>query len=130
VALVAWAGDGRALVTSDPDGPLRAATGWIVDNVAAGEALIVDDAIWVDLVHAGVDPGHVTAYAALDADPEWGAGRPRPWREHDVVVVTEAHRSFPEAHPRVEAAVRESVEVAAFGSGAERVEVRRIATAR
>jgi hypothetical protein len=126
VGVVAWVGDGRALLADDPDGALRDATRWIVDNVPADQTLIVDDAVWVDLVEAGADPDHLTAYAALDAAPDLGADRPRPGRDHDVVVATEAFRSFPGAHPRLDAAVRNSVVVEAFGSGSNRVEVRRI----
>jgi hypothetical protein len=125
--VVAWAGDVRDLLIGDPDEPLRAATDWIVDNVPADQSLIVDDAIWVDLVEAGADPDQVTGYAALDADPSLGGDQPRPWRDHDVVVTTSAFRSFPAGHPELAAAVRSSIVVAAFGEGADRVEVRRIA---
>jgi hypothetical protein len=126
VGLVAWAGDTRALLADEADRPLRDATRWIVDNVPADQALIVDDAIWVDLVEAGADPNHLTGYAALDADRDLGGDRPRPWRDHDVVVTTEAFRAFPGAHPRLAAAVRNSVVVEEFGSGSDRVEVRRL----
>jgi hypothetical protein len=126
VGLVSWAGDGWGLLRDDADGPMRDATRWIVDNVPADQALIVDDAIWVDLVEAGADPARVTGYAALDADPDLGGDRPRPWRDHDVVVATEAFRAFPGGHPRLAAAVRNSVVVEAFGSGSHRVEVRRL----
>jgi hypothetical protein len=126
VVLGAWAGDGRALLAGDADRPLREATRWIVDNVPADQALIVDDAIWVDLVESGADPDQVTGYAALDADPDLGGDRPRPLWDHDIVVATATFRAFPGGHPQLEAAVRGSVVLESFGSGSQRVEVRRI----
>jgi hypothetical protein len=126
LTVVSWVGDGWALVRHDPDDPMRAATRWIVDNVPADQRLVVDDAMWVDLVEAGADPDQVTGYAALDADPRMG-GDPVPlWRDHDIVVATETLRAFPAGHPQLGAAVDASTLVAAFGSGSDRVEVRRV----
>ena len=126
VSSPAWLTHHRRLLAGDPDRPLREATAWIVDNVPADQRLIVDDAMWVDLVEAGADPDLVTGYAALDADPDLGAAGVAPWDEHDLVVTTQSLRAFPGGHPQVEAAARSSVVVAAFGSGRDRVDVRRI----
>src|SRR5690606_18256410 len=106
--------------------PLRDATRWIVDAAPADATLVVDDAIWVDLVEAGVDPDRLTSYAALVADTGRGADRPRPAPEHDLVVVTGAYRSFRAGHPQLAVAVGNSTPVVAFGSGDERVEIRRV----
>ncbi len=117
IAVVAWSGDARALLTAGDDGPLRAATRWIAETVPADERVIVDDAISVDLLEAGADPGQVTGYAALDTAPR---------QDHDLVMVTETLCAFPAGHPQAAAAVRHSTVVATFGSGPTRVDIRRI----
>jgi hypothetical protein len=121
-----WYGDLRGLLLADLDQPLRQAQSWVVDNVPRDHRLLVDDAIWVDLVEAGFPREHVVWYYKPDTDPAVAALAPQGWRDYDYVVSTESLRSLAPDQPQVAQAVANSVPVATFGSGDQRVEVRRI----
>jgi len=118
-----WVGQHRALLGDDAAASLHHTERWMVANVPAGQRVVVDDALWVDLVEDGLPPRDLTAYEALDAEPDVGAAPVDDWRDHDVVVVAASDRPIPAP---VAEAVRSSVVLAAFGTGDERVEVRRI----
>lgn len=123
-----WVSENRALLRDDGDAPLREAQRWIEWNVAGegSSSLIVDDAIWADLVEAGFPPERVAGYAALDLPRDVGPPAPGTWTAYDLVVSTEALRARGAADSQAAAAVAHSVVVATFGAGDTRVEVRRI----
>jgi hypothetical protein len=52
-----WAQRDRDLMTADQDRPFRQAEAWIAANVPHRARLLVDDALWVDLVERGYPPG-------------------------------------------------------------------------
>jgi hypothetical protein len=121
-----WVSKDRDLMTADRDAPFRQAEGWIADNVPQSARLLVDDALWVDLVERGYQPGQVVWFYKLDTDRDVAARYPRGWREFDYVVSSATLRSFPDDLPQVSQALRGSKVVAAFGRGDERVEVREV----
>jgi hypothetical protein len=120
-----WRGD-RELMTADQDAPFRQADAWIADNVPREARLLVDDALWVDLVERGHPPGQVVWFYKLDTDQDVKGRYPRGWREFDYVVATATMRDFPENLPQVAEALRHSEVAASFGSGTGRVEVRKV----
>ena len=88
--------------------------------------LLVDDALWVDLVERGYPPGQVIWFYKLDTDRDVTARYPRGWREFDYLISTATLRSFPDDLPQVAETQRHSRVVASFGRGIERVEIRKI----
>ena len=117
----------RHLLTADSDAPLRQAQAWITANVPARDRLIVDDAIWVDLVTEGRDRRDVIWFYKLDTDTEVQGWSPRGWRDYDWVVSTPSLRSGTASTGQLADAVAASTPVAVFGTGDGRVELRRIA---
>jgi Dolichyl-phosphate-mannose-protein mannosyltransferase len=130
VAVVAvgpqWWRRDRDLMTADQDRPFRQAEAWIAANVPHEARLLVDDALWVDLVERGYPPGQVVWFYKLDTDRDVRGRYPRGWREFDYLVSTATLRSFPDSLPQAREAQRRSTVVATFGRGSQRVEIRKV----
>lgn len=126
VAVPLWTTQLRGFVLADLDAPLRGAQEWLMENASTDQRVIVDDAMWVDLVKAGWDRDNVIWYYKLDTDPAVQADSPNGWRDADYVVTTDSMRTFPGAFPQVQEAIDNSVVVATFGEGTQAVEVRRV----
>jgi hypothetical protein len=121
-----WRDRDRDLMTVDHDAPFRRAEAWITANAPHRARLLVDDAVWVDLVRRGYPPEQVVWFYKLDTDREVTARFPRGWHDLDYVVSTATVRGYPDSLPRVADALRHSRVVAVFGRGDERVEVRKL----
>ncbi len=92
--------------------------------------VLVDDALWLDLVHAGYEPGHgVIWFYKADLDPAVTKKMPRGWKDLDYVVASPTVRRDAVDLPNVRAAIAHSKAVAVFGTGEDRIEIRRIQTA-
>jgi 4-amino-4-deoxy-L-arabinose transferase-like glycosyltransferase len=129
VAAPLWFGDLRGLLLADNDRPLQQAQDWVVDNVPTDYRLIVDDAIWVDLIQAGFPRENVIWHYKPDTDPAVARLAPQGWRDYDYVVSTESLRRFSAGPESVlDQAFANSLVVASFGSGVQRVDVRRVAS--
>ena len=111
-------------MTVDHDRPFRRAEPGSPERPTT--RLLVDDALWVDLVERGYRPGQVVWFYKLDTDRDIKGRYPQGWREFDDLVSTGALRNFPDSLPQVREALRRSRVVAGFGHGSERVEVRRV----
>ncbi|MFF3203326.1 phospholipid carrier-dependent glycosyltransferase [Streptomyces sp. NPDC002962] len=126
-----WYDGDRTAVTADANAPYRAASAWLATAVEdpAGTRVLVDDALWLDLVHAGYrpGPGAIWFYKA-DLDPAVTKTLPNGWRDIDYVVASPTVRRDASDLPQVGAALEHSTPVATFGSGADRIEIRRIQT--
>ena len=61
--------------------------------------LLVDDALWVDLVEGGYPPGQVIWFYKLDTDRDMRGRYPRSWRKFDCLVSTATLRSFTDNLP-------------------------------
>jgi 4-amino-4-deoxy-L-arabinose transferase-like glycosyltransferase len=123
---IVWTPALRHLLTADADAPLLRAQEWVNANVPAGDRLIVDDAIWVDLVAEGRDRRDVVWFYKVDTDAEVQGWSPRGWRDYDWVVSTPSMRAGTAATGQLADAVAASTPVAVFGTGDGRVELRRI----
>jgi hypothetical protein len=126
VVVPQWWQRDRDLMTVDHDRPFRQAETWIAGNVPHTARLLVDDALWVDLVERGYRPGQVVWFYKLDTDRDVRGRYPRGWREFDYLVSTGTLRNFPDSLPQVREALRRSKVVADFGHGTERVEIRKL----
>jgi Dolichyl-phosphate-mannose-protein mannosyltransferase len=124
-----WYDGDRTAMTADANAPYRAASAWLSTEVDDPEdtRVLVDDAMWLDLVHAGYRPGTgaIWFYKA-DLDPAVTRTMPRGWRDIDYVVASPTVRRDARDLPNVKAAIRHSVPVATFGTGDDRIEIRRI----
>jgi hypothetical protein len=128
-AVVGWVGEDHRLLTEDSDVALTSAERWLVDNVPRERSLIVDDALWVDLVESGFPPEQLAAYGTVEVDADVGPAATGSWSDYRLVVVTDPLRTVAEAgRGSIDEGVRRSVPVAIFGAGSDRVEVRRIVT--
>jgi 4-amino-4-deoxy-L-arabinose transferase-like glycosyltransferase len=124
-----WYDGDRTAVTADANRPYRQASHWLSTEVADPEdtRVLVDDALWLDLVHAGYRPGlgAIWFYKA-DLDPALTKTMPHGWRDIDYVVASPTVRRDAKDLPNVRAAIRHSTPVATFGTGPDRIEIRRI----
>ncbi|MGW7287264.1 ArnT family glycosyltransferase [Streptomyces sp. NPDC054847] len=125
-----WYDGNRAALTVDANAPYRAAAAWMQNEVddPAGTRVLVDDALWLDLVHDGFEPGTgaIWFYKA-DLDPAVAKTMPRGWRDLDYVVSSPTVRRDAVDLPNVKSALEHSTPVAVFGTGEDRIEIRRIA---
>ncbi|RFU86972.1 phospholipid carrier-dependent glycosyltransferase [Streptomyces triticagri] len=124
-----WYEGNRIATTVDANGPYRAAAAWMATEVQdpGRTRVLVDDALWLDLVHAGYEPGlgAIWFYKA-DLDPAVTKTMPGGWRDLDYVVASPTVRRDAVDLPNVRAALQHSEKVAEFGEGEDRVEIRRI----
>jgi len=127
-----WYDGDRTAVTADANAPYRAAAKWLGSEVAQPEKtrVLVDDALWLDLVHSGYRPGlGVIWFYKADLDPAVTKTMPRGWKDLDYVVASPTVRRDAVDLPNVKAAIQHSTPVAVFGTGADRIEIRQIQNA-
>ena len=124
-----WFTQLRGFLLSDLDQPTAQAEAWVEANVPHSARLVIDDSMWVDFVRAGFPRDNVVWYYKVDTDPAVEAQSPDGWRDYSYVITTDSMRTFPGAYPRVDAALKNSVLVAKFGSGSQAVDVQRVDSA-
>ncbi|MFD5033936.1 ArnT family glycosyltransferase [Streptomyces sp. NPDC058220] len=124
-----WYDGNRTALTADANAPYRAAASWMAKEVAdpSRARVLVDDALWLDLVHSGYEPGlgAIWFYKA-DLDPAVTETMPGGWRDLDYVVASPTVRRDARDLPTVRDALNHSTAVAVFGEGADRIEIRQI----
>ncbi|MEU3186905.1 phospholipid carrier-dependent glycosyltransferase [Streptomyces sp. NPDC006923] len=124
-----WYDGDRTALTTDANAPYRAAAAWMANEVPdpSRARVLVDDALWLDLVHAGYEPGlgAIWFYKA-DLDPAVTETMPRAWRDLDYVVASPTVRRDARDLPNVRDALNHSTAVAVFGAGEDRIEIRQI----
>lgn len=127
-----WYEGARTAMTADPNASFRAAAHWL--DPASGNVpdpartrVLVDDALWMDLVHAGYRPGTgaIWFYKA-DLDPAVKDTLPGGWRDIDYIVATPTVRRDAKDLPTTADTLEHSEPVAVFGEGEQRIEIRRV----
>ncbi|AGB21263.1 PMT family glycosyltransferase, 4-amino-4-deoxy-L-arabinose transferase [Mycobacterium sp. JS623] len=121
-----WLPAYHGLLESDRDSSMRQAQRWIEQNVPKTDRLIVDDALWLDLIRDGRDRRNVVWAYKVDTDAQVQAWSPDGWTDYDWVVTRESSRTNMRPNAVLSDAVAHSQPAAAFESGAERVEVLRV----
>ncbi|KOG32767.1 ArnT family glycosyltransferase [Streptomyces resistomycificus] len=124
-----WYDGDRTAVTLDANAPYKAASKWLSSEVENPEdtRVLVDDALWLDLVHAGYRPGlGVIWFYKADLDPAVTKTMPGGWKDIDYVVASPTVRRDAVDLPNVKAAIQHSKPVAVFGTGEDRIEIRQI----
>ncbi|MGW6543695.1 ArnT family glycosyltransferase [Streptomyces massasporeus] len=126
-----WYDGARTAVTTDANAPYKAASKWLATEVEDPERtrVLVDDALWLDLVHQGYRPGlGVIWFYKADLDPAVTKTMLRGWKDLDYVVASPTVRRDAADLPNVKAAMEHSDPVATFGTGEDRIEIRQIKT--
>ncbi|MFG1929973.1 glycosyl transferase [Mycobacterium sp. NPDC048908] len=126
VVVSLWLPTQRVLLQSDDDAPMRQAQQWIQQNVPKTDRLIVDDALWLDLIRNGRDRLNVVWGYKVDTDEQVQGWAPRGWADYDWVVSTASLRDATRPNGVFAETVAHSQPVAIFGTGFTRVEVRRV----
>ncbi|WP_058727637.1 ArnT family glycosyltransferase [Curtobacterium oceanosedimentum] len=126
VAVPLWGTQLRGFLASNLDLPMQQAEQWVGDNVPKSSRLLVDDAMWVDLVRDGFARNNVIWYYKLDTDAAVQRQSPNGWKDSDYVVTTDSMRTGGNSSQDVTQAIRNSTSVATFGTGDQQVDVRRI----
>ncbi|MFG2638813.1 ArnT family glycosyltransferase [Streptomyces sp. NPDC048362] len=124
-----WYRGDRTAVLANDNRPYRAAVAWMGHQIHGRRRVrvVTDDAIWLDLVRAGYRPGTgVIWFNKIDADPAIAKSLPRGWRDIQYVVSSPIMRRESLRYPTVRKALMHSAPVQVFGSGDNRVEIRRI----
>jgi hypothetical protein len=128
VAFQWYAGDSQNMTIS-ANTNYFAADQWIKKNVPdpAHHRIVVDDAIWLDMVHDGFQPGlGAIWFYKLDKDPGVISQIAGGWRGVDYVVSTPILRQALSDQPNVSNALTHSRILATFGTGDSRIEVRQV----
>ncbi len=124
-----WYDGNHTAMTFNANAPYQKAAEWLGSEVddPAGTRVLVDDALWLDLVHEGYEPGlGVIWFYKADLDPAVTKTMPRGWRDLDYVVASPTVRRDAVDLPNVRDAMENSTPVATFGTGEDRIEIRRI----
>ncbi|WP_439694115.1 ArnT family glycosyltransferase [Curtobacterium sp. SP.BCo] len=126
VAVPLWGGQLRGFLLGNLDLPMQQAEQWVGDNVPKSSRLLVDDAMWVDLVQDGFARNNVVWYYKLDTDAAVERQSPNGWKDSDYVITTDSMRTGGNSSSDIRQAIENSTTVAAFGTGNQKVDVRRI----
>jgi hypothetical protein len=126
VAVPLWGAQLRGFVRTDLDQPMQQAEQWVGTNVPKSSRLLVDDAMWVDLVDDGFARDNVIWYYKLDTDAAVERQSPDGWKDSDYVITTDSMRTGGNSSPDVEKAIANSTIVASYGTNHQEVDIRRI----
>ena len=126
VAVPLWGSQLRGFLLGNLDLPMQQAETWVGDNVPKSSRLLVDDAMWVDLVQDGFARNNVIWYYKLDTDAAVQRQSPNGWKDSDYVITTDSMRTGGNSSQDVSLAIQNSTSVATFGTGDQQVDVRRI----
>ncbi|HEX2160034.1 MAG TPA: glycosyltransferase family 39 protein [Actinomycetes bacterium] len=118
-----WRDKDRDLMLTDHDAPLAQAEQWIAANLPRNSRMVVDDAIWVDLVRRGHPPRHVVWFWKLGTDPEVDVYYPNGWRDFDYVVSTGAMRGSSNVIPELKTMLDHSRPLVSFGQYGEEIQI-------
>ncbi len=126
IAVSLWLPTYHGLMESDDDASMRQAQQWIEQNVPKTDRLIVDDALWLDLIRDGRDRRNVVWAYKVDTDAQVQGWAPHGWTDYEWVVSTASLRANMPPTGVLTDAVAHSQPAAIFDSGGTRVEVLRV----
>src|SRR6476469_2723468 len=126
IAVSLWLPTYHGLMESDVDASMRQTQQWIEQNVPKADRLIVDDALWVDLIRDGRDRRNVVWAYKVDTDEQVQGWAPRGWADYEWVVSRAPLRASMRPKGVFTDAVAHSQPAVTFGSGVDRVEVLRV----
>ncbi|HEV7851243.1 MAG TPA: glycosyltransferase family 39 protein [Mycobacterium sp.] len=121
-----WLPSYHSVLAQDDDAPMREAQQWITENVPKGDRLIVDDAMWADLIRDGRDRRNVIWSYKVDTDEQVQAWSPDGWADYEWVVSTASMRANMPPDGVLTDAVSHAKPAALFGSSGRRIELLRV----
>jgi hypothetical protein len=124
-----WVDGDRRALTVDDNRDVAAAGAWLRANVPDPQhaRVVVDDALWLDMVRHGFAPGlGAVWFYKLDLDPAVQRELPGGWRDVDYLVSTPIVRQDSNTLPTVADLLSHSRTVATFGDGPGRIEIRKV----
>ncbi|MGE4364628.1 MAG: glycosyltransferase family 39 protein [Mycolicibacterium sp.] len=121
-----WVPSHDTVLSADDDAAMRQAQSWVAANVPEEDRLIVDDAMWVDLVRGGRDRHNVIWSYKVDTDEQVQNLAPDGWADYGWVVSTPSMRANMPDSGVLTDAMWHARPAATFGSGGERVDVLRV----
>jgi hypothetical protein len=123
----AWVRGDAHMMDVDANRPTAQAVSWVEAHVSRKVPILVDDSIWLDLVHAGWSPTRGVVWnVKLDLDSEVAHRFPEGWREFGYLVDTNMLNATAISQPNTWAFMRHSSVVASFGSGINSVRILKI----
>ena len=126
ITVALWLPTYHGSLKSDDDASMRQALQWIQQNVPKTDRLIVDDALWLDLILDGRDRRNVVWAYKVDTDEQVQGWAPDGWTDYDWVVSRASLRASMRPNGVFTNAVAHSQPAATFGSGLDRVELLRV----
>ena len=126
-----WVSGDRVADTADANAGYQQAATWVATHIKdpAGKRIVVDDGLWLDMVHDGFHPGRGAIYFfKVDLDPsvKKALAKHGGWRDIDYIVSTPMIRQNTFDLPTVQAALDHSRVLASFGTGANVIQVREV----
>ena len=126
-----WVSGDRVADTADPNAGYQQAATWVAAHIKdpAGKRIVVDDGLWLDMVHDGFHPGRGAIYFfKVDLDPsvKKALAKHGGWRAIDYIVSTPMIRQNTFDLPTVQAALDHSRVLVSFGTGANQIQIREI----
>jgi uncharacterized membrane protein YhaH (DUF805 family) len=114
----------RALVEND-NAEYSAAVQWIGKNIddPSDTTIVVDDALWLDMVEIGFKRDDVIWFYKLDLDPDVQRRRAG---DVNYILSTPIIRQNQSSLPTVDRLLKQSTFVTGFGSGDNRIEIRHV----
>lgn len=120
-----WPGQIDRMMSEDANEPRRQAMAFAEAEIPLDANLLVEAPNWLPLVEQGRDPADVVWLYKLDHDPGVGDQFPHGWRDMDYLVISDFARNQLDV-PETTRAIENSRPLAAFGTGAERIEIREV----
>ena len=129
-----WAPRRRALDSGSAEQVAARTETYLAQKVPKDQRLLVDDSLWVDLIEQGRPEDDVVWFYKTDftnnLDPSQARALPHGYRDLTWVVSSPVLRAalaqYPQGLQNARLALRYSRVVATFGSGDQRLEVRRV----
>jgi len=114
-----------SLMQTNFDRPYLDSTAWLQANVPTNATLLVDDVTWTSLHSAGYPQVNLIWFTKPNADSDVDRRVPD-WRSIDYVVSSDIMRTSRQNGGTVQNALRNSVPVAAWGTGSNQIVVSKV----
>jgi len=123
--VAAWVPASTAARGPGTDVPAAMARDWVLAGLPSRPRLAVDETLWAELVQAGYPPGRLAAIGGLGPG---GQDWPNGWADATFVAGRDRALLGAPANDIARRAREHSAQVAGFGEGVNRVQIRRVLT--
>lgn len=121
-----WLQQDKKILLPSVDQAQLAAEHWVAAHANRSLPIMVDDSMWVDVVHDGWQPNKVVWFYKINTDSAIEKRYPGGWRDMGYVVVTPVMRAEITLIPFLPTMEANSTIVASFGLGGGIVDVYRV----